>query len=86
VSLNAGQIGAAKPERRCFERLAHELKARPGEILYVGDDPLLDVAAARAAGCRTAWMNRRSLDWPQDLAPADLVVQDCGQLAAALGA
>jgi hypothetical protein len=31
-------------------------------------------------------MNRRSLDWPQDLAPADLVVQDCGQLAAALGA
>ena len=86
VSLNAGQIGAAKPERRCFERLAHELKARPGEILYVGDDPLLDVAAARAAGCRTAWMNRRSLEWPHDLAPADLVVQDCGQLAAALGA
>ncbi len=86
VSLNAGQIGAAKPERRCFERLAHELKARPGEILYVGDDPLLDVAAARAAGCRTAWMNRRSLEWPQDLAPADLVVQDCGQLVAALGA
>ena len=86
VSLNAGQIGAAKPERRCFERLAQELKARPGEILYVGDDPLLDVAAARAAGCRTAWMNRRSLEWPHDLAPADLVVQDCGQLVAALGA
>jgi FMN hydrolase / 5-amino-6-(5-phospho-D-ribitylamino)uracil phosphatase len=86
VSLNARQIGAAKPERRCFERLAQELGLGPGEILYVGDDPLLDVAAARAAGCSTAWMNRRSLNWPQDLAPADLVVQDCAQLAAVLGA
>jgi FMN hydrolase / 5-amino-6-(5-phospho-D-ribitylamino)uracil phosphatase len=86
VSLNARQIGAAKPERRCFERLAQELGLGPGEILYVGDDPLLDVAAARAAGCSTAWMNRRSLIWPQELAPADLVVHDCAQLAAALGA
>jgi putative hydrolase of the HAD superfamily len=85
VSLNARQIGAAKPERRCFERLAQELELGPDAILYVGDDPLLDVVAARAAGCSTAWMNRRSLDWPQDLPPADLVVQDCGQLAAALG-
>src|SRR5262249_18448128 len=50
VSLNARQIGAAKPERRCFERLAQELALAPAEIAYVGDDPLLDVAAARAAG------------------------------------
>ena len=69
VSLNARQIGAAKPERRCFERLAQELGLGPGEILYVGDDPLLDVAAAREAGCSTAWMNRRAMQWPQDLAP-----------------
>jgi FMN hydrolase / 5-amino-6-(5-phospho-D-ribitylamino)uracil phosphatase len=85
VSLNARQIGAAKPERRCFERLAQELGLGPGEILHVGDDPLLDVAAAREAGCSTAWMNRRAMEWPQDLAPADLVVHDCVQLAAALG-
>ncbi len=85
VSLNARQIGAAKPERRCFERLAQELRLGPGEILYVGDDPLLDVAAAREAGCSTAWMNRRAMEWPQDLAPADLVVHDCVELAAALG-
>jgi putative hydrolase of the HAD superfamily len=86
VSLNARQIGAAKPERRCFERLAHELGLGTAGILYVGDDPLLDVAAAREAGCATAWMNRRALTWPQQLAPADLVVGDCVQLAAALGA
>jgi putative hydrolase of the HAD superfamily len=86
VSLNAGQIGAAKPQRRCFERLAQELLLPAGAIAYVGDDPQLDVAAARAAGLRTVWMNRRALEWPQQLAPADLTVSDCAQLAAALRA
>jgi len=84
VSLNARQIGAAKPERRCFERLAQELLLPAAAIAYVGDDPQLDVAAARAAGLRTVWMNRRALAWPQELPPADLTVSDCAQLAAAL--
>ncbi len=84
VSLNARQIGAAKPQRRCFEQLAQELLLPAGTIAYVGDDPQLDVAAARAAGLRTVWMNRRGQLWPRDLAPADLSVSDCGQLAAAL--
>jgi putative hydrolase of the HAD superfamily len=86
VSLNARQIGAAKPHRRCFERLAAELGLGAHQILYVGDDALLDVTAARAAGCGTAWMNRRALEWPGTLAPADLVVSDCAQLADALAA
>ncbi len=85
VSLNARQIGARKPDRRCFERLASELKLAPRNIVYVGDDPWLDVAAARAAGCRSAWMNRRASPWPSDLAPADLSVRDCSELAARLG-
>ena len=85
VSLNARQIGAGKPDRRCFERLAGELGLATRDMLYVGDDPWLDVAAARAAGCRSAWMNRRGLPWPDDLAPADLSVCDCGELAARLG-
>ena len=86
VSLNARQIGAAKPHPRCFERLAQELAVDPGAIAYVGDDPQLDVAAARAAGLRTVWMNRRALAWPHGLSPADLTVRDCAQLAAALRA
>ncbi|MBV8144961.1 MAG: HAD-IA family hydrolase [Gammaproteobacteria bacterium] len=83
VTLNARTIGAAKPERRCFERLAHELLLPLPSIAYVGDDPRLDVEAARAAGMRTVWMNRRGLAWPVELAPADLTVGDCAQLAAA---
>ncbi len=81
VSLNAGQLGAAKPARQCFERLAADLALPPGELVYVGDDAYLDVLAARAAGLKTAWMNRSGAPWPADLPPPDLTVRDCLELA-----
>jgi putative hydrolase of the HAD superfamily len=84
ISLNARQIGAAKPDRRCFARLAESLRLEMGAIVYVGDDPGLDVEAARAAGLRTAWMNRRGIAWPPGVAEADLVAKDCIALADAL--
>lgn len=84
VSLNARGVGAAKPDRRCFERLVQDLHLQPHEVIYVGDDPLLDVEAARAAGLSTAWMNRTNQTWPVTVRPADINVSDCLELAAAL--
>ncbi len=81
VSLNARQLGAAKPARQCFERLAADLALPPAELVYVGDDAHLDVLAARAAGLKTAWMNRSGAPWPADLPPPDLTVRDCLELA-----
>jgi len=81
VSLNARQIGIAKPHPRCFEHLARDLRLEARKILYVGDDPLLDVEAARTAGLRTAWMNRSQAPWPPTLQPADIDVADCTHLA-----
>ncbi len=80
VSLSPRDTGVAKPHPAGFARLAEELGVRPQEILYVGDDPFLDVEGARSAGLRTAWMNRRGAPWPADLAEADLVVTDCREL------
>jgi len=85
VSLNARGIGAAKPDRRCFERLVQDLRLEPREVVYVGDDPLLDVEAGRAAGLSTAWMNRTGQAWPAAVRPADMNVRDCIELAAQLG-
>jgi FMN hydrolase / 5-amino-6-(5-phospho-D-ribitylamino)uracil phosphatase len=85
VSLNARQVGVGKPHPRCFERIAEELRVAPGEIVYVGDDPVLDVEASRAAGLRSAWVNRFDQQWPDTLAPADFVVTNCTQLAELLG-
>jgi putative hydrolase of the HAD superfamily len=83
--LNARSVGAAKPARRCFERLVEELRLEPHEVIYVGDDPLLDVEAARQAGLASAWMNRTHQAWPLTVAPADINVSDCVELAIQLG-
>jgi putative hydrolase of the HAD superfamily len=85
LSLNARQIGVGKPHPRGFERIAEELRVAPREIVYVGDDPVLDVEASRAAGLRSAWVNRFDQQWPATLAPADIVVTNCTQLADQLG-
>jgi putative hydrolase of the HAD superfamily len=85
VSLNARQVGVGKPHPLCFERIAAELRVAAGEIVYVGDDPVLDVEASRAAGLRSAWVNRFDQQWPDTLAPADLMVTNCTQLAELLG-
>jgi putative hydrolase of the HAD superfamily len=85
LSLNARQIGVGKPHPLCFERIAEGLRVSPHEIVYVGDDPVLDVEASRAAGLRSAWVNRFDQQWPDTLAPADLVVTNCTQLADLLG-
>jgi putative hydrolase of the HAD superfamily len=85
LSLNARQIGVGKPHPHCFERLTSDLHLEPAEIIYVGDDPILDVEASRAAGLRSAWINRFDHSWPDTLAPADIDIVDCSQLADALG-
>ena len=86
VSLNARGVGAAKPDRRCFERLVEDLRLEPQQVIYVGDDPLLDVEAARSAGLATAWMNRTGQTWPPTVRPADVDVGDCVELAIQLRA
>jgi putative hydrolase of the HAD superfamily len=86
VSLNSRSIGAAKPARRCFERLAEELQLQPHEVIYVGDDPVLDVEASRASGLSAGWMNRTGQTWPDTVVRADLQVADCLELANQLDA
>ena len=81
VSLSAREVGAAKPDPRCFERLAQALELAPHQVLYVGDDPQADVEGARRAGLAAAWLNRSGRSWPHELACADLVVADCHELA-----
>jgi putative hydrolase of the HAD superfamily len=78
----ARDAGVAKPDPRIFLAAAGRLGVAPGEILHVGDDPALDVAGARDAGLRTAWINRAGAPWPEALGqPPDLDLRDLGALA-----
>ncbi|MEK7953621.1 HAD family hydrolase [Luteolibacter sp. Y139] len=56
--LFSGGIQLEKPDPRAFLLLASRLDCRPGEILFVGDDPVRDIAGAAAAGMMTCRLKR----------------------------
>ncbi|WP_462323159.1 HAD family hydrolase, partial [Halochromatium sp.] len=48
--LTAADAGAAKPDPAIFELAMDWAEATPAQTLHIGDDPALDVDAARALG------------------------------------
>lgn len=54
----SGEWGVAKPDPRFYERVAKLAGMPREEVVYVGDDPVNDVIAAKAAGLRTAHIRR----------------------------
>ncbi|MBI3285869.1 MAG: HAD family hydrolase [Burkholderiales bacterium] len=65
VSIAAHRFGCAKPDARIFLAACAALQLAPQQVLYVGDDLLLDVQGAQQAGLRGGWMNRSGLQ-PDD--------------------
>jgi len=50
--------GYAKPDPRILHVALDALQLAPSQAVYVGDDPAVDGAAARAAGVPFVWMDR----------------------------
>lgn len=83
-SVSAREVGALKPDPAIFRKVIEGTDLQMSEVLYIGDDPVLDVRGARDAGMSTAWINRRAEPWPELLPPADLVVSTIPELARSL--
>ena len=81
VRVAAREAGVAKPDARIFMLLCRRLDCPPQQVLHVGDDPLLDVDGARAAGLRAAWLNRDGRAWAGPGPAPELVFTDLGELA-----
>ena len=62
--LASAQIGAQKPEPQAFAALAKLLALPLQKIVYVGDDPRVDIVGAVAAGMRAIWMNGDGMSYP----------------------
>jgi putative hydrolase of the HAD superfamily len=54
----SSELGWRKPDGRFFGGVCAGLGLRPGEVLYVGDEPESDVAAATAAGLQAFLLRR----------------------------
>ncbi|MEO6927152.1 MAG: HAD family hydrolase [Rhodanobacter sp.] len=78
----ARELGVAKPDPRIFLLAADLLGVAPAQLLHVGDDPAMDMRGAHEAGLRTAWINRDSRAWPEDMGPPpELDLPDMAALA-----
>lgn len=84
-SVSAREVGALKPDPTIFHKVVEGTDLEIAQVLYVGDDPALDVEGARNAGMRTAWINRNGAPWPARLLPADIAVTSVTALARSLG-
>ncbi|MBK1717688.1 HAD family hydrolase [Thiocystis violacea] len=80
-SITAAEAGAAKPDPAVFIRALELTGCRPAKTLHLGDDPWLDVEAARALGIAAVWVNRHARDWPDALPPPVLAVANLREFA-----
>jgi putative hydrolase of the HAD superfamily len=55
--LSSERAGAKKPDPRIFELAAAEIGVPPERCWFVGDHPVNDIAGARTAGMRAAWLS-----------------------------
>ncbi|MSQ18271.1 MAG: HAD family hydrolase [Betaproteobacteria bacterium] len=62
-AVSAAEIGISKPDARIFHAACERLGYVPAEVLHIGDDPLLDVEGALAAGMKAVWLNRSGAAW-----------------------
>ncbi|MBI5975116.1 HAD family hydrolase [Staphylococcus canis] len=62
-------VGFRKPHPRIYEDILEKLDVKPEEVIYVGDDPLNDVAPARAMGMVSVWYRHDNQD--EELRPCD---------------
>ena len=83
--VTAAMAGAAKPASVVFDMAVRVGGASKQETLHVGDHPLYDVDGARAAGLRTAWVNRTASRWPDEFAAPDIEVTHVRELPELLG-
>lgn len=85
----SGEWGVAKPDPEFFERVVALGGAAPDRTVYVGDHPVFDVRAARAAGLRAAHLRRGPWGhlWAasDDVARADWRISELGELVELLG-
>lgn len=52
------EVGSMKPELEIYSAAAEQLLIRPGQLLFVGDNPLCDVEGPRRAGMHARLVDR----------------------------
>ena len=76
----SGELGVAKPKPEIFERALAWSELAASECLFVGDDPVNDLAPAAALGMGTVWRTRE--EWPVGMAAPQFTIDSIDELEA----
>lgn len=79
-TIAARHVGALKPDPAIFHKVIEGTDLQAHDVVYVGDDPLLDVEGARGAGMQAIWIDRQGAEWPPQIAPASYTVRSLTEL------
>ncbi len=84
LTLSAEDVGAPKPKPDLFLAALAHFQCQPAEMVYVGDDPILDVAAASSLGIHTVWKTTVEAKLAADTVPASETIVDLTALPTAI--
>ena len=73
AAVSAQDFGAGKPDPRIFLAAAGAAGVPAGQVVHIGDDPMMDVLGALNAGMQAVWLNRASNEWKQAELPSATV-------------
>lgn len=82
-AFSAEQVGAPKPAPQLFNAALQYTQTAPHEMVYVGDDPLLDIDAANRLGLHTIWVKNSERPGPGESVP-DEIIEHLHELPAAV--
>ena len=78
--ISVAEAGSFKPHEVTYRTAARLVDARPEEVLFVANHAF-DCVGAKAAGMRSAFVDRRRRPFGNSQYPPDLVVADVAELA-----
>jgi len=73
VILISEEVGIKKPDPRIFLMALEKLGMLASEVIFVGDNPRLDVTAPATVGIRAIWLNCRGQEPPTDVECAERI-------------
>jgi 2-haloacid dehalogenase len=83
--ISVAEAGSFKPHAATYRTAIEMLDVSPAEVCFVANHAF-DCIGAKAAGMRTAFVDRRGRPFGNDTYPPDAVVADFADLATLLGA
>ena len=82
-ALCAEDVGIGKPDPHPFQEVLRRANVRAEHAVHVGDNPLDDIAGAKAAGMHTIWFNPTGSPWSAGEKP-DAIIRSLAELPSVL--